>query len=67
MAIVDVEAHRGHYARHLGLDTLSYLSLEGLLSSTGIDNPKDHFCKACFDGCYPVQFDKDLSRYCMDH
>jgi amidophosphoribosyltransferase len=52
--------------RHLGLDSLSYLSLEGLLSSTGIDRPADHFCKACFDGCYPVQFDVNLSKHCME-
>ena len=51
---------------HLGLDTLNYLSLEGLLSSTGIQNPEDHFCKACFDGCYPVQFDENLSKHCME-
>jgi amidophosphoribosyltransferase len=52
--------------KHLGLDSLSYLSLEGLLASTGIDNPADHFCKACFDGCYPVQFDENLSKQCME-
>ncbi|MDL2268584.1 amidophosphoribosyltransferase [Desulfosarcina sp. OttesenSCG-928-A07] len=52
--------------RHLGLDSLSYLSLEGLLASTGIENPAGHFCKACFDGCYPVQFDDNLSRDCME-
>ncbi len=51
---------------HLGLDSLYYLSLEGLLESTGIDNPTDHFCKACFDGCYPVQFDENLSKHCME-
>ncbi|BBO69326.1 amidophosphoribosyltransferase [Desulfosarcina alkanivorans] len=51
---------------HLGLDSLYYLSLEGLLASTGIDNPVDHFCKACFDGCYPVQFDDNLSKHCME-
>lgn len=51
---------------HLGLDSLNYLSLEGLLSSTGIDNPADNFCKACFDGCYPVQFDENLSKHCME-
>ncbi len=51
---------------HLGLDTLKYLSLEGLLSSTGIENPEAHFCKACFDGCYPVQFDENLSKHCME-
>jgi len=52
--------------RHLGLDSLRYLSLDGLLSSTGIDRPADHFCKACFDGCYPVQFDENLSKDCME-
>lgn len=51
---------------HLGLDSLRYLSLEGLLASTGIENPADNFCKACFDGCYPVQFDEDLSKTCME-
>ena len=52
--------------KHLGLDSLRYLSLEGLLSSTGIENPTDNFCKACFDGCYPVQFDDDLTKHCME-
>jgi amidophosphoribosyltransferase len=52
--------------KHLGLDSLRYLSLDGLLSSTGIENPTDNFCKACFDGCYPVQFDDDLSKDCME-
>ncbi len=52
--------------RYLGLDSLRYLSLEGLLSSTGIENPADNFCKACFDGCYPVQFDGQLNKHCME-
>ena len=51
--------------KELGLDSLRYLSLEGLLMSTGVENPQDNFCKACFDGCYPVDFDQDLSKYCM--
>jgi len=51
---------------HLGLDSLYYLSLPGLLSSTGMDDPENRFCKACFDGCYPVAFDDDLSKNCMD-
>lgn len=52
-------------AAYLGLDSLRYLSLDGLLASTGIENPTDNFCKACFDGCYPVQFDVNLSKHCM--
>ncbi|MEA1899439.1 MAG: amidophosphoribosyltransferase [Thermodesulfobacteriota bacterium] len=50
----------------LGLDSLNYLSLEGLLNSTGFSDPTDKFCKACFDGCYPVEFDKKLSKDCLE-
>ncbi len=50
----------------LGLDTLHYLSLEGLLESTGITDPANNFCKACFDGCYPVEFDEFLSKDCLE-
>ncbi len=39
-------------ARLLGVDSLAYLSLEGMwraLETTG-----DGFCTACFTGCYPI-------------
>jgi amidophosphoribosyltransferase len=36
------------------------------LSSTGIEHPENNFCKACFDGCYPVSFDEDLSKHCLE-
>ena len=39
-------------AAYLGLDSLHYLSLEGLVEATGRER-KD-FCLACFDGIYPV-------------
>ena len=51
---------------HLGLDSLHYLSLKGLLESTGVSQPEKQFCKACFDGCYPVAFDEDLSKDCLE-
>ncbi len=51
---------------YLSLDSLHYLSIEGLLNSTGIENPKQHFCKACFDGCYPVSFDEMVSKDCLE-
>ena len=51
---------------YLGLDSLHYLSIEGLLQSTGIENPEHHFCKACFDGCYPVSFDEMVSKDCLE-
>ncbi len=51
---------------YLGLDSLYYLSLKGLLDATGMKNPENHFCKACFDGCYPVHFDENLSKACLE-
>lgn len=50
----------------LGLDSLNYLSIKGLLNSTGFTNPENKFCKACFDGCYPVEFDTKLSKDCLE-
>jgi amidophosphoribosyltransferase len=50
----------------LGLDSLYYLSLNGLLESMEVENPADRFCKACFDGCYPVQFDDALTKDCLE-
>jgi len=52
--------------RLLGLDSLAYLSLDGLLAATGISSPENNFCKACFDGRYPVAFDDGLSKDCLE-
>jgi len=52
--------------KFLGLDTLHYLSIDGMLDSAGVDDPRRRFCKACYDGDYPVQFDEGLSKDCMD-
>ncbi|NLE17552.1 MAG: amidophosphoribosyltransferase, partial [Propioniciclava sp.] len=38
--------------RSIGADTLAYISLEGLVASTGL--PKRRLCRACFDGQYPI-------------
>ncbi len=51
--------------RHLGLDSLAYLSIEGMLEASGKENPEAHFCKACFDGTYPVPFDPKFTKECM--
>jgi amidophosphoribosyltransferase len=51
---------------YLGLDSLHYLSINGLLESTGVGEPGKNFCKACFDGCYPVAFDTNLSKHCLE-
>ena len=51
----------------LKLDSLYYLSLKGLLESTGVESPEKNFCKACFDGCYPVEFDEKVSKECLEN
>ncbi len=51
----------------LDLDTLHYLTIEGLLKSTGIGSNENNFCKACFDGCYPVEFDEAISKDCLEN
>jgi amidophosphoribosyltransferase len=50
----------------LGLDSLYYLSIDGLLNATEFKSPENNFCKACFDGCYPVAFDTQLSKDCLE-
>ncbi len=42
-------------ADYLDLDSLHYLSLDGLVKATG--KTKKDFCLACFDGIYPIEPD----------
>lgn len=44
---------------YLEVDSLGYLSIEGMLSV--MPSPKDHFCAACFNGDYPVSLESDAS------
>lgn len=50
-------------ATYLRVDSLRYLSLEGLLEATG---EGDHYCAACFTGAYPVPFDEHLDKDVFD-
>jgi amidophosphoribosyltransferase len=50
-------------ADFLKVDSLEYLSLEGMLSV--VKNPKD-FCHACFSGQYPVAIPKNKSKYLLE-
>ncbi|BCO10260.1 amidophosphoribosyltransferase [Desulfolithobacter dissulfuricans] len=45
---------------YLGLDSLSYLSLDGMVEATGLD--RNSFCLACFDGKYPISPDKSFNK-----
>jgi amidophosphoribosyltransferase len=41
--------------KYLGVDSLGYLSIEGMLSMPSL--PKDGFCTACFSGKYPTKIE----------
>jgi amidophosphoribosyltransferase len=47
-------------AQQLEVDTLAYLSWEGMLLSTGED--PNNFCSACFTGDYPVAIPEQVKR-----
>jgi len=59
-AKISVEAIR----EHMELDSLTYLSLDGLVEATGLK--REDFCLACFNGRYPVAPDKSFTKDCLD-
>src|SRR5204862_377124 len=42
----------------IGATTLGYLSLDGVVRAIGMH--KDKFCRACFDGNYPIPVPQDV-------
>ncbi|MEI7723220.1 MAG: amidophosphoribosyltransferase [Actinomycetota bacterium] len=46
--------------RSIGADSLSYVSLEGLIQATAI--AEDKLCTACFTGKYPISVPTDMSE-----
>jgi amidophosphoribosyltransferase len=47
-------------AQQIGVDSLAYLSWEGMLDATGEE--RKSFCTACFTGDYPVAVPEMLKR-----
>ncbi len=50
--------------RHIGADSLGYLSLEGLIDAIGL--PRETFCHACFTGDYPMPVQLDLDKLVLE-
>jgi amidophosphoribosyltransferase len=48
----------------LGVDSIGYLSLEGMLSCT--DKPDDHYCTACWNGKYRIPVDVTVNKFTME-
>ena len=44
--------------RLIGATSLGYLSLAGVIRAVGLN--KDKFCRACFDGRYPIPIPRDV-------
>ncbi|MEB3309438.1 MAG: amidophosphoribosyltransferase [Snowella sp.] len=47
-------------AEQIGVDSLAYLSQQGMLEATGENI--DHFCSACFNGNYPITIPENVKR-----
>jgi amidophosphoribosyltransferase len=50
-------------ATYLRVDSLQYLSLEGLLEAA---TEEDHYCTACFTGDYPLSFEEHFEKNILD-
>ncbi|MCC7146618.1 MAG: amidophosphoribosyltransferase [Phycisphaeraceae bacterium] len=46
--------------QYLGVDSLHYLSLEGMLSC--VNRPADHYCTACFNGDYRIEVERPVTK-----
>lgn len=49
---------------HLRVDSLHYLSHEGMLSCVAM--PKEKYCTACFSGDYPINVEEPVEKYAME-
>jgi amidophosphoribosyltransferase len=52
--------------QHLGVDSLHYLSIDGMVAATGF--PKEDFCLACFNEDYPIPLPRqmELGKYIFE-
>ncbi len=51
--------------QYVGADSLAYLSMEGMIAATG--SAKEAFCRACFDGEYPVEIPERAGKFLLEH
>ena len=50
--------------KYLGVDSLGYLSIEGMLSMPSL--PREDFCVACFSGKYPSKIENDIGKFALE-
>ena len=49
---------------YVGADSLGYLSLDGMVAAAGA--PKESFCRACFDGEYPIEVPARAGKFVLE-
>ena len=49
---------------YVGADSLGYLSLDGMVAAAG--EPKEAFCRACFDGEYPIDVPEQAGKFVLE-
>jgi len=54
-------------ARFIGLDSLHYLSIDGLLSAVHADPSELKYCLACFNGDYPIPPCGEGTKMCLEN
>ena len=50
--------------QYLGVDSLGYLSLEGMLGC--LKHPVNHYCTACWTGKYPLTAEKMHGKFSLE-
>ncbi len=49
---------------YVSADSLGYLSLDGMVAAAG--DEKQTFCRACFDGEYPIEIPEGAGKYVLE-
>lgn len=62
--IAAVRENEKAIADFIGLDSLHYLTVEGMVRATGL--PHSQFCLACYTGDYPIAPPEILDKYCLE-
>ena len=51
-------------AEFIGLDSLHYLSLDGMVEATGME--ANNFCLSCYNGRYPIARPENMGKFCFE-
>jgi amidophosphoribosyltransferase len=62
--LIAAEKFEQDIAQFIGLDSLHYLSVEGMVEATGLG--KEDFCLACYTGQYPIQPPDSMEKLCFE-